>query len=75
MVKQTNHINLFLTCHIELQIISPAWTDELELPDGLYSVSDVPDYIEYIIKRTKNCLPILLFIFTSIELIIDYFSK
>ena len=28
--------------------------DDFELPDGCYSVSNIQDYIEYIIKNTKN---------------------
>ena len=38
--------------------MAPTWNDEFELPDGSYSVSDIQDYIEYIIKKhetlTKN---------------------
>ena len=34
----------------ELNIIAPTWNDEFELPDASYSVSDIQDYIEYIIK-------------------------
>ena len=30
------------------------WNEELELPDGLYSVSDIQDYFEYIIKKTSK---------------------
>ena len=26
------------------------WNDELEFPDGSYSVSDIRDYMKYIIK-------------------------
>ena len=37
--------------------------DEFELPDGSYSVSDIQDYIEYIIKKETSTNP--LFIFTS----------
>ena len=29
----------------------PTWNEELELPDGSYSVSDIPDYSEYIFKK------------------------
>ena len=68
------------------KIISPAWNDEFELSDGSYSVSDIQDYIECIIKRTRikilspkkmlNRLPVLfllflLFIFISTKLIIN----
>ena len=27
------------------------WNDKFELPDGSYSVSDIPDYFEYILKK------------------------
>ena len=30
---------------------APTWNDKLELPDGSYSVSDIQDYIEYILKK------------------------
>ena len=40
------------------------WNDELEFPDSYYSVSDIQDYIKYIIKHIKHYLVILLFIFT-----------
>ena len=34
---------------------APAWNDKFELPDGLYSVSDIQDYFEYILnKHGKN---------------------
>ena len=35
----------------KLKIIAPIWNDEFEFPDGSYSVSDIQDYIEYIIKK------------------------
>ena len=55
----------------KLKIIAPTWNDEFELPDGSYSVSDIQDYIEFIIKNVKHYPLILLFIFTSIGLIIE----
>ena len=33
----------------KIKLIASTWNDEFELPDGSYSVSDVQDYIEYII--------------------------
>ena len=36
------------------KIIAPTWNDEFELPDGSYSVSDIQDYMEYIIKKHKT---------------------
>ena len=35
----------------KLNIIAPIWNDEFELPDGSYSVPDIQDYFEYIIKK------------------------
>ena len=31
----------------------PTWNDEFDLPDGSYSISDIRDYFEFIIKNTK----------------------
>ena len=33
------------------KISVPAWNDELELPDGSYSVSDTQDHFDYILKK------------------------
>ena len=30
---------------------APTWNDKFNLPDGSYSVSDIQDYFEYIIKK------------------------
>ena len=38
----------------KLKITAPTWNDEFELPDGSYSVSDIQDYIEYIIKKNET---------------------
>ena len=35
----------------KLKIIAPSWNDEFELPDGSYSVSDIQNHIEYIIRK------------------------
>ena len=35
----------------KFEIIALTWNDESELPDGFYSVSDIQDYIKYIIKK------------------------
>ena len=31
---------------------APTWNEEFELPDGSYSISDIQDYFEYILKKT-----------------------
>ena len=35
----------------KFKISVPAWSEEFELPDGSYSVSDIQDYFEYILKK------------------------
>ena len=34
-----------------LKISATIWNDEFELPDGSYSVSNIQDYFEYILKK------------------------
>ena len=34
----------------EFKISALTWNKEFELPDGSYSVSDMQDYFEYILK-------------------------
>ena len=33
------------------KISAPTWNEEFELPDGSYSISDIQDYFEYILKK------------------------
>ena len=35
----------------KFKISAPTWNDKFELPDGSYSVSNIPDYFEYILKK------------------------
>ena len=35
----------------KVKISTPTWNDQFELPDGLYSVPDIQDYLEYILKK------------------------
>ena len=35
----------------KLKISAPTWNEEFELPDGSYSISDIQDYFEYILKK------------------------
>ena len=37
----------------KFKISAPTWNEELELLDGSYSVSDIQDYFEYILKKQK----------------------
>ena len=35
----------------KFKISAPTWSDEFELPDGSYSILDIQDYFEYILKK------------------------
>ena len=35
----------------KFKISAPTWNDEFTLPDRSYSVSDIQDYFEYILKK------------------------
>ena len=35
----------------KFKMSAPTWSDEFELPDGSYSISDIQDYFEYILKK------------------------
>ena len=35
----------------KFKISAPTWIDKFELPDGSYSVSDIQDYFEYVLKE------------------------
>ena len=36
------------------KISAPTWDDEFNLPDESYSVSDIQDYFEYILKKHET---------------------
>ena len=38
----------------KFKISAPIWNDKFELPDRSYSVSDIREYFEYILKKYKN---------------------
>ena len=35
----------------KFKISAPTWNDKFELPDESYSISDIQDYFEYILKK------------------------
>ena len=43
--KKSSHKNS------KFKISTPTWSDEFELPDGSYSISDIQDYFEYVLKK------------------------
>ena len=38
----------------KFKISAPTWNDEFDLPDGSYSISEIQDYFEYIIKKHET---------------------
>ena len=38
----------------KFKISAPTWNEEFELPDGSYSISDIQDYFEYILKKHSD---------------------
>ena len=49
----------------KFEISSPTWNDSFDLPDGSYSVSDIKDYFEYIIKNHETIadnLPVQIYV-------------
>ena len=59
-VKSTYNNNKF-------KISAPIWNETFELPDGSYNISEIQDYIEYIIKKHETIgenAPILIYVNT-----------
>ena len=56
------NLSIYYTCknvkskynNSKLKISAPTWNDKFDLPDGPYSVSDIQDYFEYIIKKHET---------------------
>ena len=46
-IKSSYNINKF-------KISPPTWNDEFEFPDGLYSVSNIQDYFQYILETYRK---------------------
>ena len=49
----------------KFKLSAPTWSDEFELPDGSYPISDIQDYSEYILKKHSETFddpPIKIFV-------------
>ena len=54
-----SNLSIYYTCqniktsydNNKFKISAPTWNDKFELPDGSYSVPDIQDYFEYILKK------------------------
>ena len=40
--------------HNKFKISGPSWNDIFDLPDSSYSISDIQDYFEFIIKKHET---------------------
>ena len=48
----------------KFKILGPTWDETFDLPDGSYNISEIQDYIEYIIKKHETIgetVPILIY--------------
>ena len=43
----------------KFKILAPTWNKEFQLPDGPYSVLDIQDYLNYVLKNMRQLLIIL----------------
>ena len=46
-IKSVYNSNIF-------KISAPTWNDEIDLPDGSYTVSHIQNYFEYIVTKYKT---------------------
>ena len=49
----------------KFKISAPTWDEEFELPDESYSISDIQDYFEYILKKHSESVdnpPIIIYL-------------
>ena len=57
--------NVKSTCNNnKFKISAPKWNETFDLPDGSYDISEIQDYIEYIIKKHETIrenAPILIY--------------
>ena len=54
----------------KFKISAPTWSEEFKLPDGSYSISDIQDYFEYILKKHNENIdnPSIIIYVNKIEL-------
>ena len=67
-IKPTYNNNKF-------KIFASTWNDTIDFPDGSYSIADIKDYFEFIIKKHETLTEILLYKFIPIKLKTGYRLK
>ena len=63
------YLSIYYTCESvynnnKFKILAPTWNETFDLPDGSYNISEIQDYIEYIIKKHETIsetAPILIY--------------
>ena len=56
------NLSIYYTCknikseykNNKFNISAPTWNDTFDLPDSCYSIEDIQDYFEFIIKKHEN---------------------
>ena len=56
------NLSIYYTCknikseykYNQFKILAPTWNDTFDLPDGSYSIEDIQDYFEFIIKKHET---------------------
>ena len=56
------NLSIYYTCknikskhnNNKFKISAPTWNDTFDLPDGSYSIADIQDYFEFIIKKHET---------------------
>ena len=46
--------NIKSTYNNKFKISAPTWNDTFDLPDGFYSIENIQDYFEFIIKKHET---------------------
>ena len=59
----------------KFKISAPTWNDTFDLPDGSYSISDIQDYFEFIIKKHQALTEKPPYKFIQIKSKTELFSK
>ena len=59
----------------KFKISAPTWNDTFDLPDGSYTIDDIQDYFEFIIKKHETLIDNPSIKIYQIRLKIESFSK
>ena len=59
----------------KFKISAPTWNDTFDLPDGSYSVEDIQDFFEFIIKKHETLTENPPIQFIQIKLKIELYLK